>query len=167
MFPSRSTVLSLRDPAGMGRWIAFFDATLIGRGGINVESIEVPLLETGSHERVYGGEGYSFPNFASKAPIQVSIYEDDQYSATNWIQNWKLKIYDPKTQIYGLPVDYLKDLTVFLLPVDSNTKPTGKITIEGLFPIETSGRSFNYHTIDGRIVLQASFSARAINFVKS
>lgn len=166
MFPDRNLILSLRDPAHTGRFLALFDKTTIGDGGINVESVELPVTETGSHDRPYGGQSFSFPNFASNGPVSVSIYEDDAYTAQAWIMDWKKQIYDPQTQIFGVPVDYLRNMTVFLFSVDNSEEPIAKYVIEDLFPIDSGGRAYTYTQIDGRVVLTVSLTARNITFVR-
>lgn len=173
MYPTRDIITRLRDPAMTGRWLAVFPEAPPGDNGINIETINLPFVEVGSQDRIYGGQQFGFPGMASQHPISMSIYEDHTYFATDWLQKWKKEVFDQDTQAFGLPrgnayvKGYLRSFTVFLFGVGNGDKETARVDIEDCYPADTSGRDLSYVNGEGRIVISTTLSVRRVNFTRA
>lgn len=160
MFPTRDVIEALKDPASPCRWFAMFQDYPPGPNGINIESISIPFQETGHQERSYGGRTLGFPATASLAPVQITLYEDHLYATTSWLNDWKRQVFDPATESFGVPAQYLRDLVVFLYPTNDSDRPSAKVDFKGCFPADSGGREYSYNHIDGRILVTVALSVR-------
>lgn len=172
MYPTRDVIQRLRDPAMTGRWVAVFPDTPPGENGINVETINLPFVEVGTQDRIYGGQNFSFPGTASQHPTSMAIYEDHTYFATEWLQKWKNEVFNQDTQAFGLPrgnayiKGYLRSFTVFLFGVGTGDKPTARVDFEDCYPADTGGRDLSYVNSEGRIVISTTLAVRRVNFTR-
>lgn len=158
----RSYAESLGDPALSGRWLAYVgDASPTS---LVVESINPSTIDIAAKPRHAGAlTSAPYPDFASYQAVQMVLYENHHYTVTKWIEEWKKKIYNPDTQVYGLPGAYRKDMSIQLYPVDSNS-PIAEFRMLSCWPNGSLQYSYDYQNQEGRIILQATFQLISTTF---
>lgn len=152
----RSLAQTIKDPALKTRWIALFEGQSI-ETGIFVESVTPTFTRVGAAHRFYGGISIEFPEFAALDNIIVNLYEDHAYRATQWLEDWKSKIFDIDTGEYGLPVDYMKTLTIALYPINESS-PVITLAFERVWPLDHQNHDYNYMESDGRVTVSSTLA---------
>lgn len=160
---NRNALLRLRDPALKGRWIAF-----VGSGSsteeLAIESITAVFNKTPSRSRFYGGITWDFPEMSSTDAISMTFYETYDYKTTAWLREWHRLIFDPNTSIYGLPADYYRNIQVNMYGTESSSAPVAELELIGCWPTDISPYDYNYHELDGRLIITCTFAVNTMTF---
>lgn len=155
----RRILEKLRHPALQGRWVASIDGFLPEE--LIIESIAGnPIYKTGETSRFYQGRMMGFPDVASVDSIQIAFYETHTFDTSDFFYRWSLKKFDPKTGVYGLPKDYMKNLTARLFPVNSSTKPSAALKFTRIWPVDNQAFDLSYVNAEGRLVFQVTMAVQ-------
>ena len=156
---SRQAALSAPDPALTSLWIVQVPAA-----GVNViaETMTMSFIKVPAEARFAGGKNKYYPGFAEMDGISITFYETHDHKVSAWLQEWQRQIYDPETEIYGIPAKYRKNITANLFSKASN-KAAKVVTYYDCWPTDRGPYELNYSDLTGRIVIQAQF---AVNKVK-
>lgn len=124
------------------------------------ESISIPpTINLGRQDRYFNGHQVAFPGLPSYETVSAIFYEDEQYNTMNYFRKWFNIIYDPKTQIYGVPADYGKSVEFIALPVTNydDVARYAKITLITCWPIAISKLSYGNTTDRIRVEVEFAF----------
>lgn len=153
------------DPAIPSRWLAFVgDATPYE---LLVESINPALFSITSKTRFAGGaHRYMVPETSVIQAVTMTIYETHTYDTTAYLEAWRRKVYNPDTEVYGIPNDYMKDVVVLLFPLDSNS-PVAKFTLERAWIQDQTPFEYSYANPEGRLMVACNFAINGSKFESS
>lgn len=152
------------DPLLNWQWICLDGTLPFDHPNEYLESIDLPFNNIRS-ESVYVGSGYTcYPQAHEVEAFTAVFYEDCYAATTTWLQDWKSKIKNFSTGVYGLPKDYKKTMTVALLTTKG--EPALQYRLIGIWPTITSSLSLNYNE-SGRIILSQTFSVDDVEIVTS
>lgn len=159
----RQNLERLRDPALQGRWVAQISG--IPTSDLIIENITPGFVKIGTVSRFYGGRQWNFPGTALFDPIGITFYEPHTYESADFMQRWLRLIYDVEAETYGVPADYLMDITVDLFPVNSSERAAARFTLSDTFPADQNALDLNYTNAEGRNVCVGNFYARKSTFI--
>ena len=147
------------DPLLSFKWVCLDDTLPFGLPCHYLEAVELPWenIQVGNGVFVGGSMTY-YPGTSDVSGLNLTLYEDQKGTTTEWILNWKARIKNFKTGIYGLPYGkngYKRQMKVALL--DTKNQPVIVATLGGIWPEATSAWSLNY-TDAGRLVVSQAFS---------
>ena len=157
----RSLALSIGDPALSSRWLASIDG--MNAPELVVEAINPGLTTIGSTQRFYAGLMQDFPDTANVPAISITFFETDDYKVTAWLRDWLNLIYDPETEVWGLPIQYKKRMEVRLYRGDSNT-PSAAFELLQVWPTTPAPFDFSYANAEGRVTVTAEFQVAFSKF---
>jgi hypothetical protein len=126
------------------------------RNGLTVESVQWTMNKVQQKQRFQGGRYIHRPDFHDIDPVTMVIYETENFDALESILKWKLSVVDSEGN-YGLPADYMKDITMELWNQSSESAAMTRY-LRNCWPTETAPLELNY-TDSGRITLSVTFSA--------
>lgn len=149
----------LRHPALQGRWVANIDGFLPEE--LIIESIAGnPVYKTGETSRFYQGRMMGFPDVATLDSIQIAFYETHAFDTSDFFYRWSLKKFDPETGIYGLPKQYMKNLTANLFTINNSVAPKAALKFIRVWPMDNQAFDLSYVNAEGRIVFQVNMAVQ-------
>jgi hypothetical protein len=171
--PDLKTVRGKADPAPNWRWVVGMP-DLIPRALVQnfpvpyegllktstipfgiVDAIEFGMRQIDSDARFGGGARRHFPRFMSVPNMQVTFYEDINYSVTRYIRSWQNLIIDEHNN-YGVPDLYKHKIILYAFDYVSNNKPVMVGYAMGCWPTSVSGYSYSYDQ-SGPVTLTCDF----------
>lgn len=120
-----------------------------------VETIDLPFneIKSGAH---FAGGGYNyFPEFHDISAFSVNFYADSEARVLSWIVNWRSKVKDFGSGLYGMPSEYKDSMTVALMTVTQKVIAT--VELQGIWPASISNLDLNNDT-PNKLVLAVTFS---------
>lgn len=148
----KTRAIARPDPLLNFRWVINGDlpfGVMFGVDHSYVQSIDLPFGNITSGNQFMGGGYNYFPQFHDTSAFNMSMYPDSQGKTLKWILHWKSMVKNLKSNLYGLPKDFKKDISVALL--DSKANPIIIGTLRGCWPTDTGNISLNY---DGASTLE-------------
>jgi hypothetical protein len=159
---TRTDVLNLPPPAPLFRWITLFDGQPGPYKGI-VETIEATYINTEAKGRRSQGSNNYFADTTDIESLNIMFYEDDKYSVTKWLKEWKEKVFNPLDGSYGVANDYKKRIYVELYNLKTN-KPIMQLAYQNCWPAATGATSYSYEDSSGRVQVNQQFSVDTLEF---
>jgi len=148
-------LLDFNDPQLSFKWVCRY--LPFDLDPARMENIDLPFNNITIGQGVYSAGSFRYyPGTNDIAAFTASFYEDHYATAHDWIFNWKRKVVDHQTGIYGLPKDYKQTIVVSLLDAQNNMSMTVKLL--GVWPADTNPMNLTYTDTSGRIILQQNFS---------
>jgi hypothetical protein len=125
-----------------------------------VESVDIPFLNIAVGDKAHVAASYNYyPSTHDIAAFSITLYEDSKVSSLKWVTDWKSKVKDLRTGLYGLPgVDgsgYKQNISVYLM--DTANNKILNVRLLGCWPSDTGNLPLNY-TDSGRLTLTQTFS---------
>lgn len=152
------------DPLLSFQWLCLDGSLPFDHPNEYLESIDLPFNNIKS-DGVYVGSGYTcYPLAHEVEAFTATFYEDYYAASTTWLQDWKSRIKNFSTGVYGLPKDYKKTMTVGLLTTKGDIALQYKLI--GIWPTSTASLSLNYNE-SGRITVSQTFSIDDVEIVTS
>lgn len=159
-------------PARLFRWAAHLgalgelgDNQVFGAkdnlGSLYIVDVSVPQMEITTEQTQLKGSEVARPTGARTNDIVLTFVEDERYKIQNLLHQWRRIIYDPFTGLFGLPADYMTDITVSML--DKNNDISANFILRNCFPTSAPSLDLAYNTSDFVTVSQ-SFSVQWIDF---
>jgi hypothetical protein len=152
-----SKLLAMPDPLLSFRWVT--EESFRGLPHTYVEKLDLPFNNLEVREGVYNGSSFTyFPGFHNVSAFGVTLYEDQNMTASKWVQGWKNDVKDFSTGLYNLPRGpngYKYDLNVVLIDNEGSSIVTA--ILSGLFPLATSNFSLTYDS-SNRLCVEQQFS---------
>ena len=119
-----------------------------------VESVEIPFNNVKS-ENIFAGSGYNyFASFHDVSSFTVNFYMDVDNTVMAWLAEWKNKVKNFSTGVYGLPKDYKGEVTIHLL--DNQNDGVMAAKLQGIWPADTN--NFQLDSENNRLVISQNFS---------
>lgn len=126
-----------------------------------VEGIDLPWNNIDIGNKIPRGSGYAYyPGTHDISAVTIVLYEDSDARTLQWLYDWKSKVKDFNTGLYGYPTEYKRNWTFVMC----NTKDVPVITAEltGMWPADTSPVQLGYSEA-GRIIHSQQFSVDGQN----
>lgn len=104
-----------------------------------VETLDLPFneIKSGAH---FSGGGYTyFPEFHDISAFNVNVYADVEGRAIKWLVDWRKRVKDFDSGLYGLPGDYKEHLVAALMTPTQKTIFT--VDLQGIWPTSISNLS--------------------------
>ena len=158
MLITRKHALSLEEPAIDWRWFVYMppvEGITIDVSKIVAENVSFPFRNVQSQPRFLGGTYKKYPGMSEVENVDISFYENHKFSITSYLEKWRKLIYDSETGIYGMPVNYKKD--IYLEIYDSQGNLGFKGILIGARPTGQNNFDLDY-TSGGRLNVTASFA---------
>lgn len=167
----RSVIQGLDEPAPDWLWRAILPkltvttdsgTTKITSNGANTfipESLSVPFLAMSAEPRFHGAAREYYPTSADMAPTTMTVYEDQNFSALNFLLLWK-RLVRNENGVYGAPSVYKKGIDVEFYTRTDTTNYILKVTLNDCWPMEVHPYELNY-TGNGRLVTTVTFSIKS------
>lgn len=147
------------DPLLSFKWVCSDNTLPLGLPCHYLEAVELPWENVNVGNGVYQNGSMTYYAGASDVTgLNMTFYEDQQATASKWINGWKGLIKNFDTGIYNLPYGpggYKRDMRVSLL--DTKNNEILRVELIGIWPEATSAWSLNY-TDAGRLVVSQAFS---------
>lgn len=152
----RDTALAAPDPALSSLWQVMIPYAN-GKATLFAETVSLTWFKIPAEGHLAGGRHLYFPGYAEVDGLAISFYETHDHKVGNWLQAWQKLIYNPETEVYGLPKDYKQTITVNLFSrFSSNAAKI--VTYTGCWPTDRGPYELTYSDETGRIVIQAQFA---------
>ena len=150
----------LKDPAPQNRWRIIMPNEDYPFQCI-AESVEFGFRNTPAKQRVAQGRNFNYADTSTLEAINIIFYETYDWSVTNYLNKWKLLIYNPTTAVFGPPEIYERNIIVDMLNYedDSVIKSFEYIAV---WPSDTSPITASYEDPNGRIQITQSFVAKDV-----
>lgn len=153
-------ILSRSDPLLNFKWVT--EESLFGLPGNYLESVDVPFNNISVREGQYVGASFIyFPGTNNTSSVGITLYEDSEGSTVRWLESWKSAIVDFKTGLHNLPIEYKRNLKVYML--DTMGEKVTTVYLEGIFPEATGNISLGYNE-SGRVIITQTFSCDNCRF---
>ena len=120
-----------------------------------VETIDLPFneIKSGAH---FSGGGYTyFPEFHDISSFSINFYADSEGRVLKWLNNWRSRVKDFGSGLYGMPGDYKENITVALLT--ATQKVVATVDLIGIWPASLSNLSLG-NADPSKLELSATFS---------
>jgi hypothetical protein len=120
-----------------------------------VETIDLPFneIKSGAH---FAGGGYNyFPEFHDISAFSVNFYADSEGRAMKWLVNWRSKVKDFGSGLYGMPSEYKDSMTVALMT--ATQKVIATVELQGIWPASLSNLDLNNDSAN-KLVHAVTFS---------
>jgi hypothetical protein len=155
---NRLSALSAPEPALTSLWKVMIDS---GSTLLLAESMTLSWIKVPAEGRFAGGKNQYFPGFAEMDGLAITFYETHDHAVGKWLQEWQRQIYDPATEIYGIPGAYRKKITANLYSKYSQ-QAAKAVTYVDCWPTDRGPYELNYSDDTGRIVIQAQFAVNKV-----
>ncbi len=142
----------------------------IGNAGVNVtgdtfnfyaEEVTIALPYYQSNDVFRCGSRKNYPGFSDVGSITVTLYEDNQMTASAYLNHWHSLIQNKAGAYYNLPSVYKKTFYVYCYDVKGNTVGLFKVT--DAWPLQRGNYSLQSSSSD-RVILSAEFATDGIFF---
>lgn len=128
-----------------------------------VEAVNPGLTLIGSTQRFYGGMMQDFPDTANVPAVSMTFFETDDYKVTFWLHEWMRNIYNPENEVWGLPIQYKKRITVGLYRIDSD-QPSAGFELIQCWPTTPAPMDLTYANAEGRITVTVEMQVAFMKF---
>tara|TARA_B100001146_G_C16123006_1_gene408883 strand:+ start:516 stop:1007 length:492 start_codon:yes stop_codon:yes gene_type:complete len=159
---TRADALNIPAPALNSRWIVLFENQIGPYKGI-VETVEATFIRTEARARYSQGSNNYFPEATDIDGLNIMFYEDEEFSVTKWLKDWRRKVHDPADGTYGVANDYKKRVYVELFSLVSN-KPVLQLCYRNCWPTTNAGLPLTYEDGTGRLQVNQQFSVDTLEF---
>jgi len=106
-----------------------------------------------------GATNTYFPDFNDIGTLSVTFYETKDYDCLKWLTEWRKKVVDPVTGIYGVPDEYKVTATLELYSFEEGAStPVVTYNLEGVWPSEVPDFTGSYDDSEGRVKWPVVFS---------
>lgn len=156
---SRSRLLQLAPPANNWRWLAVMPSDFGDARNIVVEEMTFPHVKIPAQGRFSGGSNTYYPTTHDVNSVNITFYEDEDFTALTYLTNWSRAVVNPDTGTYGYPIDYKREIKFEKFALDGRLVMTG--TLFGCWPSELSDYNLNYNE-SGRMVTSCVFSVDSV-----
>lgn len=127
-----------------------------------VEDINLSLPFFSSEPVFRNGTQIYYPKFSDAGTLGLVLYEDINFTSTNYIQAWNNLIQDRNTGFYNRPSIYKKK--IILTPYDSANIPCGIFTIDGAWPSQPQQYTFSSASRTDTTKVAVEFAINRIYF---
>ena len=130
----------------------------------HILGLELPQVEIGATARYYSGRSIYFPSRVSVQEFNVTLYEDEKYTVTKYLQTWLHNVCNTEGN-YGVPeglLGYKKRLIVSAF--DTVGKETGTWEIRGVYSLKPAGYDYGGDKNEG-IRVTCTFSCDWVEFL--
>jgi len=153
-------ISQLKDPATQNRWRVRMPNEDYPFQ-CNAESVEFGFRNTPARQRVAQGRNYNYADISTLDAVNIVFYETYDFSVTDYLNKWKLLIFNPYTGVFGPPAKYERQLVVEMLNEDEDSVIK---TFEylGAWPTDTSPITASYEDPNGRIQITQAFVVKEL-----
>lgn len=110
------------------------------------DQAQLPGLSYGTNQVRTYGEFREVPYEKLYEPITLSFYVDKNMYVKNLFEEWINLIQDRKTRDFEFPVNYLKDIDIYVLDTDDDKKY--KVTLKNAYPKAVGAVQLDYAAKD-------------------
>ena len=125
------------------------------------ESVELSFRNTAFKQRIAQGRNFNYADFSNLDMLNVVFYETKDMSVKDYINKWKLLIYNPITGVFGPPKLYERTITVEVLD-EETAEVVQTMEYRGAAPADTAPITISYEDANGRVQITQSFAVKEL-----
>ena len=159
---TRSAAFSMAPPALASRWFVLFE-NQVGPYSNVVETVEATFINTEAKARYSQGSNNYFAETTDIEGLNIMFYEDEKFSVTKWLKDWRKQVYNPENGVYGYPDDYKKRIYIELFSYEEN-RPILTLGYKNCWPTTAGTLALSYEDPNGRLQVTQQFSVDTLEF---
>ena len=127
-----------------------------------VKSVTCPFYNVAAVDHNIASMSWFFPGTRDIADLEITFNEESKYKVTHGIEMWRKAICDDE-QTYGLPVQYLKDINIFVLDV-ARPKVLKVLQYQDVWPLGVPAHEYDVGA-STQLTTAVTFKCRRLNVI--
>lgn len=127
-----------------------------------VKEVTCPFYNVAAVDHNIASMSWSFPGTRDLADLEITFNEESKYKVTSGIDRWRKAICDDELT-YGLPVQYLKDINIFVLDV-ARPKVLKVLQYQDVWPLGVPAHEYDVGA-STQLTTAVTFKCRRLNVI--
>ena len=127
-----------------------------------VKSVTCPFYNVAAIDHNIASMSWFFPGTRDIADLEITFNEESKYKVTSGIEKWRKEVCDDDLT-YGLPVQYLKDINIFILDV-ARPKVLKVLQYQDVWPLGVPAHEYDVGE-SAQLTTAVTFKCRGLNVI--
>lgn len=127
-----------------------------------VKSVTCPFYNVTAVDHNIASMSWFFPGTRDIADLEITFNEESKYKVTSGIEKWRKEVCDDDLT-YGLPVQYLKDINIFILDV-ARPKVLKVLQYQDVWPLGVPAHEYDVGE-STQLTTAVTFKCRGLNVI--